>query len=105
MNGYPLRIQRTRKKGGGYVWPPGKGNIFITNNRPIVYVGRPTKWGNPYLLSVFKRGDAVNYYRMTLTNWMKKEIKKELKGKNLACWCPLDKLCHADILLKIANKQ
>jgi hypothetical protein len=28
---------------------------------------------------------------------------KELNGKNLCCWCPLDKPCHADILLKIAN--
>ena len=27
-----------------------------------------------------------------------------LKGKNLACWCPLDQLCHADLLLKIANE-
>ena len=28
----------------------------------------------------------------------------ELKGKNLACWCPLDQPCHADILLKLANE-
>lgn len=30
-------------------------------------------------------------------------VKSMLKGKNLACWCSLDKPCHADILLKIAN--
>jgi hypothetical protein len=29
----------------------------------------------------------------------------ELRGKNLACWCPLDKPCHADVLLELANKQ
>ena len=29
------------------------------------------------------------------------EIQTELRGKNLACWCPLDKPCHADILLEI----
>lgn len=28
----------------------------------------------------------------------------ELKGKNLACFCNLDKMCHADILLELANK-
>ena len=28
----------------------------------------------------------------------------ELRGKNLACWCPLDQPCHADVLLEIANK-
>lgn len=27
----------------------------------------------------------------------------ELRGKNLACWCPLDQPCHADVLLEIAN--
>ena len=28
----------------------------------------------------------------------------ELRGKDLACWCPLDQPCHADVLLRIANK-
>jgi len=28
----------------------------------------------------------------------------ELRGKDLACWCPLDKPCHADVLLRLANK-
>jgi hypothetical protein len=28
-----------------------------------------------------------------------------LRGKNLACWCPLDKPCHADVLLELANKE
>lgn len=28
-----------------------------------------------------------------------------LRGKHLACWCPLDKRCHADALLKLANHQ
>lgn len=32
------------------------------------------------------------------------EIRAELRGKNLACWCPLDKPCHADVLLELANK-
>lgn len=32
------------------------------------------------------------------------EIKRELKGKDLVCWCPLDKPCHADLLIEIANE-
>ena len=32
------------------------------------------------------------------------EAKKELRGKNLACWCQPTEDCHADILLEIANK-
>lgn len=31
------------------------------------------------------------------------EIRAELRGKNLACWCPLDQPCHADVLLELAN--
>lgn len=27
-----------------------------------------------------------------------------LKGKDVACWCPLAQPCHADVLLELANK-
>lgn len=33
------------------------------------------------------------------------EIRSELAGRNLACWCPLDQPCHADVLLRIANAE
>ena len=31
------------------------------------------------------------------------DVRRELAGKNLACWCALDQPCHADVLLEIAN--
>ena len=31
------------------------------------------------------------------------EIRAELRGRDLACWCPLDHACHADVLLELAN--
>lgn len=33
------------------------------------------------------------------------DVRRELRGKNLACWCALDQPCHADVLLKIANSE
>lgn len=30
-------------------------------------------------------------------------VRRELAGKDLACWCPLDQPCHADVLLELAN--
>ena len=66
-----------------------------------VYVGRPTKWGNNLY-------DEFPFSRYEVT--IKKLIKnysfdiRELRGKDLACWCPLDQPCHADVLLEIANK-
>jgi hypothetical protein len=69
-----------------------------------VYVGRPTYWGNRFVID--KDGDAeecVRKYESSMGMMFKQDVKKELKGKNLACFCPLDKPCHADILLEIAN--
>lgn len=49
--------------------------------------------------------DAVNMYKKYIEEWpLKKELLDQLKGHNLACFCPLDKPCHADILLEIANR-
>lgn len=79
-----------------------------------VYVGRPTKFGNPYshldkTIAKYKcssRAEAIKLYEQWLTTQpaLIATIKKELKGKNLVCWCvPL--ACHADILIKIANEK
>lgn len=77
-----------------------------------VYVGRPTKWGNPFTHlagvgnahRVATRQDAIDQYR----EWLLARpdliaaAKAELRGRHLVCWCaPLT--CHADILLKVAN--
>ena len=33
------------------------------------------------------------------------EIRAELAGKDLACWCAPGKMCHADVLLRVANRE
>jgi len=85
-----------------------------------VYVGRPTKWGNPYpadkscdrklaaLRYQFHLGLAVTAHqegeKTSNEHFMRiAENMHVLKGKNLACWCPLDCDCHADVLLKLVN--
>ena len=76
-----------------------------------VYVGRPTKWGNPFRVGLDGGRDlCVRLYIQKLDGniWTfptKKDIQSELSGKDLACWCPLNQPCHADILLKIANEK
>ena len=93
----PIRVQRTRKKGGGI--PEG-----------AVYVGRPSVWGNRYRIGppapgvVATAQEAVDgFRRMWSEPHQHAYIRERLRGKNLACWCPLDKPCHADALLEIAN--
>ncbi len=103
----PKRIQRKRTK--GWRMPTG-----------AIYVGRPTKWGNPCKVGMFKGYDAANAVR-DYRLWIAREHSvrsyegvfgkppsaaeiAELRGKDLACWCPLDQPCHADVLLELANR-
>lgn len=68
------------------------------------YVGRPTKWGNPYYVGPFTRDEAVDKYREWLLAQPRlvEEARQELRGRDLICWCA-PKRCHAEVLLEIAN--
>lgn len=93
----PKRIQRKRVR--GWRMPPD-----------AVYIGRPTKWGNPYKLRPPHDRDRqflMDLYRSHLLQRpdLMEAAKRELRGKDLACWCPLDQPCHADVLLEIANQE
>lgn len=72
----------------------------------LVYVGRPTKWGNPFVVGKDgTREEVIAKYRAWLRNHPDLTlllIVKELRGKDLACWCAPE-ACHADVLLKLAN--
>ncbi len=76
-----------------------------------VYVGRPTKWGNPYIKG--PRKDLIaNYQKYIQFKIQDKQLDiEELRGKDLACWCHTwdgtgtnPRYCHADILLELANE-
>lgn len=100
----PKRIQRQRTKG----WRMPEN---------CVYVGRPTKWGNPLSVNPacgrtvekvleFYRAyilKEIAIYNPNVTAYRMGLNIEELRGKDLACFCPLDQPCHADILLELAN--
>jgi hypothetical protein len=102
----PIRVQRKRTKG----WR-------MPDN--AVYVGRPTKWGNPFRVSDYAvpihcvedfrryvdgKIKLQGHYSGDLASGLfKAEIRHKLRGKDLACFCPLGQPCHADVLLEIAN--
>lgn len=104
MSDKPKRIQRKRTK--GWKMPAG-----------AIYVGRPTKWGNPFKVSLnCDRRRAVHLYRWWLDGATiegadiypkpptRDDINRELRGHDLACWCKPGESCHADVLLRIANE-
>ena len=50
------------------------------------------------------RQACVDNFEGDLNDYFRELVKHHLRGKNLACWCPFDQPCHADVLLKIANE-
>lgn len=98
----PERIQRKRTK--GWQMPAG-----------AVYVGRPSRWGNPFrvggnseLGEVPNARTAVAHYRSWMTDPLRWCLPpppdvSELRGKDLVCWCPPGSYCHATVLLELAN--
>ena len=110
-NDKPKRIQLSRRR--GYKKPVG-----------AIVVSRPSKWGNPFKVgqadpflttNTMTLGRVVAVYRLYLLGGYlgpgrtEANAYRELRGKDLACWCPPPKpgdadLCHAAVLLEIANR-
>ena len=69
-----------------------------------VYIGRPSKWGNPFKIGPDgTREEVIEKYKDYL--WSRKDLVAcipELRDKVLGCWCH-PKPCHGDVLAKIAN--
>lgn len=119
--GYPVRVQLSRAK--GWKMPPN-----------TVKVDRSTRWGNPYVVGeavdlkqVRRWGwhlspagkmiicESVEESVRRFTHCLAMDqafhpfVRETLRGKNLACWCKLPRpgepdVCHAAVLLELANK-
>lgn len=109
----PCRIRLRRTK--GWRLPAG-----------AVKVDRTTMFGNPFVIGepvdlrcagrwgwairnkermVESREEAVALFAtvLALDGAGLALVRAELRGKDLACWCPPEGPCHADVLLQIAN--
>lgn len=72
-----------------------------------VYIGRPSKWGNPWQVGKDgTREQVVEKYRVMLETSpvLVEEARKELKGKTLGCWCA-PKPCHGDVLIEFIERE
>ncbi|WP_210481147.1 DUF4326 domain-containing protein [Naasia sp. SYSU D00948] len=93
----PARIQYSRTPG----WRKPHRTLLVAQG---------TRWGNPFLLAAdgtANRERAVLEFRQALLEGRLditvEDVRRQLSGQNLGCWCPLDRPCHADVLLEIAN--
>lgn len=108
----PQRIQRSRAKGSRL--PAG-----------ALYVGRPTVWGNPFIIGKTIGCDDAAAATDMHRGWLEQgftapyplpgetahleQLREqvlgragELVGRDLACWCAPGRPCHADTLLELA---
>ena len=112
----PVRIVLSRRAGFDL-----QAISHALNGLPAQSVARPGPWGNPFTIADVQaetglgkdaaQAEAVGRYR----RWMKGEIegpkpppdretiRRELAGRNLACWCREGSPCHVDTLLELAN--
>ena len=70
-----------------------------------VYIGRPSRWGNPFRLEdETQRDEVVARYRTWLLEQpeLLARVRQDLRGKRLGCWCA-PRTCHGDVLAEIAN--
>jgi len=116
----PIRIQRKRVKG----WKMPENTVCVT---------RGTEYGNPFkvggyfriaptgslagfswvqsyeasqgFIQVRDNEHAVEMYKEYLSKFpISKEKLEKIRGKNLACFCKEGQICHADVLIELANK-
>ena len=78
----------------------------VGKSRPnAVYVGRPSIWGNPYVIGKDgTRTEVIKKYRdrLVASPHLMSQLE-DLRGKDLICWCS-PQACHADVLLWFANR-
>lgn len=80
-------------------------NVVHCKRQPYdVYIGRPSKWGNPFVIGADgTRGEVIaKYEAWALKKGLKEQAQRELRGKVLGCWCsPMP--CHGDVLARWAR--
>ena len=71
-----------------------------------VYIGRPSKWGNPFAIGKDgNREEVITKYReWILTQADLLNDLDELQGKTLACWCH-PQACHGDVLAELCESR
>lgn len=69
-----------------------------------VYIGRPSKWGNPFEIGKDgTRPEVIQKYRAYILSSPKLMADlSELSGKTLGCWCA-PQACHGDVLIELAT--
>ena len=102
MNSYSRRSSGLLVPGDVPVGRPRA--VHCKRERHHVYIGRPSKWGNPFVVGKHgQRGECIALYE----DWLRRNAAliaalDELRGLVLGCWCA-PRACHGDLLVRLAN--
>lgn len=83
----------------------------VKDSSHYVYIGRPSKWGNPYKIGMkisgyphpLTRLEAIQLYEQRILNSDLMHDLPELVDKILGCWCP-PLPCHGDVLVQLVQR-
>jgi hypothetical protein len=76
------------------------GAIYVGRGKP----GLPgSPYANPYPVKTYGQAESLRLYLLHAEGFDAAALRRDLAGRDLACWCPLDRPCHADVLLELAN--
>ena len=80
------------------------GVVHCKKSKYDVYIGRPSKWGNPF--EIGRDGTRVKVIQK-YEDWIQTQPKlmedlPELKNKALGCWCA-PKPCHGEVLRRLSG--
>lgn len=80
--------------------------VHCKRSKHDVYIGRGSKWGNPFVLGKDGTREEVcaKYLDYLLHNQSLLDSLPELAGKVLGCFC-YPKLCHGDILIHVMRNR
>jgi Domain of unknown function (DUF4326) len=80
--------------------------VHCKDQKYNVYIGRPSKWGNPFVVGIDgTRAEVVRKYESwVVTQKHLMDSLTELQGKILGCWCH-PQLCHGDVLARLVNER
>lgn len=72
-----------------------------------VYIGRPSRWGNPFVIGRDgDRAEVIARFKAWLLGQpeLLEAVRRDLAGKELVCFCA-PAACHGDVLLAVANPE
>ncbi|PZG14331.1 DUF4326 domain-containing protein [Nonomuraea aridisoli] len=105
--------RRVRVEGDRYHGHVPEGAVYVGRAAPGL---KASPYNSPHAVGgkgcrvcgrIHERHEVMELYREHLRDHpeLVEQARRELAGKDLACWCRPDQECHADVLLSVTAGQ